>query len=299
MVRSISELVLFRSDDDKDFYLNLFNKYQKMYMYKIYAYCIMSSHAHFIISSNGGDISIIMHKVNQCYAQHYNEKYQRYGHVFQDRFKSIPIDNDRYLLTLSAYIHNNPSDISGYEKHVENYRYSSLAEYIGRDCKSFIKLDSGFILKHFHDDPETAGKMYLKFVYSRKNLEVDKKIEDDTCKVGEDNKKESYELNDKSGSCINKDKYSPLEIISFVANEMGLKSEHISVKYNHVCAELRAICSYMMSCLCNMKQRQICSFVGNISCAEVSNLCSKGCRLLHNEKKYEKLVTKFLNRDGS
>lgn len=299
MVRSISELVLFKNDDDKEFYLNLFNKYQKMYMFKIYGYCVMSNHAHFIFGSNGGDISTVMHKINQCYAQHYNEKYKRYGHVFQDRFKSIPIDNDKYLLTLSAYIHNNPSDISGYAQHVEMYRYSSLAEYIGRSSMSFIELDSSLILKYFHDDPETAGKMYLKFVYERKNLEADKKLEDDTYKVGEDNKNESYELNGKSGSYSHKETYSPHEIINFVANEMSLPIEHISIKYNHACSEFRAICSYMMSYLCNMKQREICSFVGNISCAEVSNLCSKGYLLLHKEKKYEKLVSKFLNEDGS
>ena len=116
MVKSITEIPLFKKDDDKNEYLNLMKKYQTIYGFKVYAYCIMSNHAHFIIDPRGADISKIMHGLNFKYAQTFNKNNKRNGHLFQDRFKSKIVKTDRYLLILSAYIHNNPLKIKGYEK---------------------------------------------------------------------------------------------------------------------------------------------------------------------------------------
>ena len=59
----------------------------------------------------------------------YNVKYQRVGHLFQDRFKSDPVDDDAYLLTLIRYIHQNPVKAGLCEKS-EDYSYSSWMEYL-------------------------------------------------------------------------------------------------------------------------------------------------------------------------
>lgn len=47
MVRSISEINLFNSDKDKDKYLSIISKYQKIFKFKIYAFCLMTNHGHF------------------------------------------------------------------------------------------------------------------------------------------------------------------------------------------------------------------------------------------------------------
>lgn len=62
--------------------------YQENYGFKVYGFCLMDNHAHFIIDVNGADISNIMHSINFKYAQVYNRKHKRHGHLFQDRFKS-------------------------------------------------------------------------------------------------------------------------------------------------------------------------------------------------------------------
>ncbi len=68
-VRGLDEILLFRDDQDKEKYLSLLKKYQKQYKYKIYSFSFMDTHAHFFIDPYGEDISVIMHKINLCYAQ--------------------------------------------------------------------------------------------------------------------------------------------------------------------------------------------------------------------------------------
>lgn len=111
MARSISEVKLFRSSDDKKKYMKLIKEYQKLYNFKIYAYCLMDNHLHLIIDANGADISKIMHCINFKYARYFNTVHKRHGHLFQDRFKSKIVLDNEYLIKLSAYIHNNPLDI--------------------------------------------------------------------------------------------------------------------------------------------------------------------------------------------
>src|SRR6056297_3648075 len=82
MVKSVGGTNLFRSDMDKDMYLGIIKKYQKIFDFKVYAYCLMDTHGHFMIDSNGSDVSKFMHRINQSYAQRYNRRYKRSGHLF-------------------------------------------------------------------------------------------------------------------------------------------------------------------------------------------------------------------------
>jgi putative transposase len=75
--KSISEVNLFKNDDDKEKYLSLVKKYKKLYKVKIYGYCLMNNHTHLLIDANGADISKVMHGVNLCYAMYFNKKYKR------------------------------------------------------------------------------------------------------------------------------------------------------------------------------------------------------------------------------
>ncbi|MBU5270437.1 transposase, partial [Clostridium cochlearium] len=73
MVRSITEVPLFKKHEDKIRYLNKMREYQKQYGFKVYAYCLMTNHGHFIIDSNGADISKIMQGQNLSYAINFNK----------------------------------------------------------------------------------------------------------------------------------------------------------------------------------------------------------------------------------
>jgi REP element-mobilizing transposase RayT len=185
MVRGISDVKLFRSSADKEMYLRLIKKYQQTYLFKVYAYCLMDTHAHLIIDCNGADISKIMHCINQCYAQYYNRTYNRRGHLFQDRFKSKIIYDDNGLIRASAYVNKNSKDIKGFKDREEKYRYSSYGIYTGIRRDDFGILDPYFILNQFSKDIISARRLYLEFV--RKHDEEDK--EDDN----KENSKEDEE----------------------------------------------------------------------------------------------------------
>jgi len=73
MSRSISEVDLFRDNDDKNKYLSFLKRYKETFAIKVYAYCLMDNHSHLVIDVNGADISKVFHGVNLRYAIYYNK----------------------------------------------------------------------------------------------------------------------------------------------------------------------------------------------------------------------------------
>lgn len=131
MSRSIPELELFLTNQDRDYYLSLIVKSAKIHQMVIVAYCLMSNHVHLLIHPMGGDISIFMKEINHPYAKYYNYKYNRRGPLFGGRFKNIIIKDEAQFLRASTYIHNNPKDLpDSVCMDVKTYNYSSIKEYI-------------------------------------------------------------------------------------------------------------------------------------------------------------------------
>ncbi len=89
----------------------------------------------------------IFKRIGARYVYYFNQKYRRSGHLFQDRFKSEPIDDDSYLLTVMRYIHNNPVK-AGLSKAADGYQWSSYNEYM----KSNILVDVEFVLGMINKD---------------------------------------------------------------------------------------------------------------------------------------------------
>ncbi len=95
-----------------------------------YAYCLMSNHIHLLIREHQESIGDTLKRIGVAYARYYNRKYERSGHLFQDRFKSEPVDSIEYFMTLMRYIHQNPVK-SGQVDDVKDYPWSSWSEYEG------------------------------------------------------------------------------------------------------------------------------------------------------------------------
>lgn len=98
----------------------------------LYAYCLMGNHVHLLIQEKGETIGETMKRISSSYVYYYNHKYGRIGHLFQERFKSQPVDEWPYFVALLRYIHQNPlkarlvSDIAAYP-------WSSWGEYLGTE----------------------------------------------------------------------------------------------------------------------------------------------------------------------
>ncbi|MEK6264496.1 MAG: transposase [Clostridium sp.] len=284
MCKSISEVDLFKDSEDKEKYLSLIKKYKNLYDFKLYGYCLMDNHSHLIIDANGADISKVMHGINFSYAMYFNKKHKRDGHLFKDRFKSLIIKNERYLKTLSLYIHNNPTDIREYKDCPEKYAFSSLAIYIGKRRDQFNIVDYGFVMSFFGIGLENSIKNYSNLILGCN----EEKTLDEIEFIGE---KTEY----KSERKILVRNFKSEDIIKFIASKMNVSKVYLHIKYSRKILKAKALTVVLMRSLCNLNSRNICSILGNITQARVSKLCNIGIELIESEEKYENIFTDFLS----
>jgi len=87
-------------------------------------YVLMDNHYHLLIQTMDIKLQKIMHQINNKYSKYFNAIYERCGHVFQGRYKASLIRDERYLIKVLAYIHQNPVK-AGICKRVEDYKWSS------------------------------------------------------------------------------------------------------------------------------------------------------------------------------
>lgn len=130
MLRGINQQQIFEESLDYDKFLVVLKEIKKICDYKLCAYCLMGNHIHLLIKEEEVPVGQVMKKIASRFAYWYNIKYRRVGHLFQDRFKSEPVEDDKYLLTVVRYIHQNPVK-AGICKSVKDYEYSSYQEYTG------------------------------------------------------------------------------------------------------------------------------------------------------------------------
>ena len=130
MLRSVNRQQIFFEEDDYRFFIRLLKRYKAVSDYKLYAYCLMSNHIHLLIQAYDEDISTILKRIGTAFAFWYNGKYDRVGHIFQDRFKSEPVDTQHYLLTVLRYILRNPV-AAGICHSPQEYTYSNALVYFG------------------------------------------------------------------------------------------------------------------------------------------------------------------------
>lgn len=139
--RGIGRQILFEDEEDNARLLSTLQRYRRELGFDLVAYCLMENHIHLLIHDANDQIDLIMKKLAGSYAYYYNQKYERSGHVFQDRYCSEPVENDAYLLTVMRYIHNNPEK-AGIAK-TKDYRWSSYAAY----QRPQGQIDNGYVLE--------------------------------------------------------------------------------------------------------------------------------------------------------
>ena len=272
MIRSLKELDLFADNKDKIRYLQIIRKYQLKYGFKIYAYCLMNNHGHLILDSCGADISKIMHGINLSYARYFNRKYDRYGPVFQDRFKSKVVDTESYMITLSAYIHNNPKDIPGYENNVKNYPFSSLKEYL-KGTDTFGILSHSFLVNLIGLKLKNNMRNYMSLVRQSTCEEFEAELEF----VNADSDYLSHKK-------IIPRNCKPVEVIDYVSKLLKQDPRDIFTKHKHTCSKLRALSCFLMSSLCNMTHKQICEIIGDMTQSGISYLADKGLKIVSSQE---------------
>lgn len=130
-VRGNNRQDIFQDDNDRQIYLMRLRHYLERYKMHLYAYCLMTNHVHLLIYDNGEDISKFMQGLSLSYVIYFNRRYQRCGHLFQERFKSVIIKSEEQLVKTSRYIHLNPVK-AGIVDEAAQYKWSSYNIYLGQ-----------------------------------------------------------------------------------------------------------------------------------------------------------------------
>lgn len=168
MIKGINNQTIFYDDQDRKVFLKYLKLSQEKFQFKIYSYCLMSNHVHLVMKSEKEFLSKSIQSLLIRYVNYFNKKYERKGHLVQDRFKSKIIENQKYFLDVCRYVHRNPEK-AGISK-TQNYKWSSYNSYInGSDI-----VDTSVLLSYFNNDI----KEFIKF--TTKQNDINKDIEEVT-----------------------------------------------------------------------------------------------------------------------
>jgi REP element-mobilizing transposase RayT len=162
---------VFKSQRDREKFLEYLASATERYGAVIHAYCLMGNHFHLLLETPEANLSQIMRHINGAYTTYFNTKRKRSGHLFQGRYKAILIEADEYLTELSRYIHLNPVRVGIVEK-PEQYQWSSYRSYTGHS-KPPEWLMTGFILGCFAQKTPDAQSKYRTFVEDRLGKEYE------------------------------------------------------------------------------------------------------------------------------
>jgi putative transposase len=134
MGRGIERTTIFRTDQDREDFLNRLGQLCTDGDLIIYAWVLMPNHFHILVRTGRQGISKSMRKLLTGYVVNFNLRHKRYGHLFQNRYKSIICEDDPYLLELTRYIHLNPlrAGIVKDIKRLNSYPWAGHSAIMGR-----------------------------------------------------------------------------------------------------------------------------------------------------------------------
>ena len=164
MVRGVERSRVFRSDADRDHFLERLGEILQETKTICYAWALIPNHFHLLLRTGPVPISTVLRRLLTGYALWYNLTHRRHGHLFQNRFKSILCQEDSYLLELVRYIHLNPlrAGLVGDLNELGRYAYSGHSVLMGKMKKPWH--DTEGVLGMFGEKLDPARRGYRAFV---------------------------------------------------------------------------------------------------------------------------------------
>jgi REP element-mobilizing transposase RayT len=164
IIRGIERKAIFKDAKDYRNFLDRLDLVLTETETPCFAWALMSNHAHLLLRTDLMPLSLVMRRLLTGYAQQFNRRHQRHGHVFQNRYKSVLCEQDPYLLELVRYIHLNPirsGNVDGINK-LNVYPYTGHATLMGKVKRPWQ--DTNYVLALFGKSIRTSRKAYLNFV---------------------------------------------------------------------------------------------------------------------------------------
>ena len=132
--RGIDRINIFQVNADREDFLNRLADLCKAGYLAVYAWALMHNHFHLLGRTGNVPIASSMRKLLTGYVVRFNRRHKRYGHLFQNRYKSIICEDDPYLLELTRYIHLNPlrAGVVGSLQDLKMYPWTGHAVIMGK-----------------------------------------------------------------------------------------------------------------------------------------------------------------------
>lgn len=164
IIRGIERKRIFRDDFDRDNFLDRLGTILLETATSCYAWALLPNHAHLLLRTGKVPVATVMRRLLTGYAQTYNRRYRRHGQLFQNRYKSILCQEDRYLLELVRYIHLNPLRANVVEdcSFLGAYSYAGHGAIVGKKTNRWQ--DTEYILSQFGREGAMARKRYRDYV---------------------------------------------------------------------------------------------------------------------------------------
>jgi putative transposase len=128
--RGNNKEAVFFEPDDRTAYLSLLKRYSQKWACPVMCYCLMTNHVHLLLRpAEENSLYKMMQGISLCYTQYVNRRYKRSGRLWESRFHSCIIDQERYLWAVARYIEQNPVRARMMER-AEEYQYSSARAHL-------------------------------------------------------------------------------------------------------------------------------------------------------------------------
>ncbi len=183
--------MLYKDADDFLSFLQTVSRAKELYPFKIHSLCLMTNHFHMVIETADIELWKIMQRILHPYAMNFNRKYNYTGHLFENRYTACLIEDERYFLEVSRYIHLNPVkaqmvreplgyEYSSYEKFMDNGDAEGKAEKKSIGLISEL-VDTSRVLGCFRNNPVEQYRMFVegKISHAEQEMLIQKDMKED------------------------------------------------------------------------------------------------------------------------
>ncbi len=175
MNRGNRRQAIFRTDEDRECFLGALGEVCERTGWKVHAYVLMGNHYHLLLETPESNLIAGMQWLQGTYTKRFNAVHREWGHLFQGRYKAIPVDSDGdYFLAVATYIHLNPMRMKGYDferTRPEDYVWSSYPGYVQKR-KRKPWLNSDRVLAALNLKDTSTGRTRFAAYLLKRILEV-------------------------------------------------------------------------------------------------------------------------------
>lgn len=170
MIRGIEGGRIFYDDEDRGNFLGRVGQVVERTGTRILAWVLMDNHVHLLLFSGPAGVSAFMRRLLTGYAVWFNRRHRRFGHLFQNRYKSIVCEEDSYLLELVRYIHLNPVRAFVVQSmgELDRYRWSGHSVLMRKNRNEWQ--ETNYVLGQFGPGKVKAVRAYRRFIEEGKGL---------------------------------------------------------------------------------------------------------------------------------